>query len=212
MHSARQRGNARAAVLRRREPLPGDSGRMGGQVASRPSRPLLPPAPPTVSCVPASRELVSGGPHPLPLRGGAQAPGSVSLLRSTAAAALYCGFSVAPPYLPLQMERRNVAGGRRMPGPQTRGAHGVDYQFISTTDGCILSTRQLIYRIDFERLSRHDVTKRCSTCNTLATLTGKWHSVHSMCQRGKHFGKNGTKPCRVDTESSLCALCLSTRQ
>ena len=51
--------------------------------------PLLPPAPPTVSCVPASRELVSGGPLPLPLRGGAQAPGRVSLLRTTAAVALF---------------------------------------------------------------------------------------------------------------------------
>ena len=33
------------------------------------------PAPPTVSCVPASRELVSGGPLHLPLSGGGQAPG-----------------------------------------------------------------------------------------------------------------------------------------
>ena len=40
---------------------------------SRRSLPSLTPAPPTVSCVPASRELVSGGPLPLPLSGGGQA-------------------------------------------------------------------------------------------------------------------------------------------
>jgi len=34
----------------------------------------LPPAPPTIYCVPASRELVSCGPLPLPLSGGGQAP------------------------------------------------------------------------------------------------------------------------------------------
>jgi len=96
--------------------------------------------------------------------------------------------------------------------PKTRGTHSVDYQFISTTDGYILSTRQLIYQIDFERLSRHGVTNRYSTCNTLATLTGKWHSVHSMCQRGKHFGKNGPKPCRVDRRLPFCVFCASTRQ
>ena len=56
-----------------RKTRPGDSVRMGGQGASRPSLPLLTPAPPTVSCVPASRELVSGGPLPLPSSGGGQA-------------------------------------------------------------------------------------------------------------------------------------------
>ena len=111
-------------------------------------------------------------------------------------------------------ETLQVGGVCRAPKPValTRGTHGVDYQFISTTDWYILSTRQLIYQIDFERLSRHGVTNRYSTCNTLATLTGKWHSVHSMCQRGKHFGKNGPKPCRVDRESAFCAICVSTRQ
>ena len=37
----------------------------------------LSPAPPTVSFVPASRELVSGGPLPLPVSGGGHAPGRV---------------------------------------------------------------------------------------------------------------------------------------
>ena len=111
-------------------------------------------------------------------------------------------------------ETLQVGGVCRPPKPValTRGTHCVDYQFISTTDGYILSTRQLIYQFDFERLSRHGVTNRYSTCNTLVTLTGKWHCVHSMCQRGKHFGKNGPKPCRVDRKSAFCAFCVSTRQ
>ena len=108
--------------------------------------------------------------------------------------------------------RWEAYAGHPKPVALTRGTHCVDYQFISTTDGYILSTRQLIYQIDFEQLSRHGVTNRYSTCNTLATLTGKWHCVHSMCQRGKHFGKNGPKPCRVDRISAFCAFCVSTRQ
>ena len=50
------------------------------------------------------------------------------------------------------------------------------------------------------------------TGNTLAALTGKWHSVSSTCQRGKQFGKNGAKPCRVDRKTPVCAFCVSTRQ
>ena len=38
----------------------------------------LTPYPPTVSCVPASRELVSGGPLPLPVAEGGHAPGPPS--------------------------------------------------------------------------------------------------------------------------------------
>ena len=38
-------------------------------------------APPTVSCVPASQELVSGGPLPLPVAGGGHAPGGRCHLR-----------------------------------------------------------------------------------------------------------------------------------
>ena len=104
---------ASAAVLRREEDPPGGLRSHGTPGRFAPVVPLLPPAPPTVSCVPASRELVSGGPLPLPLRGGAQAPGRVSLLRTTAAAALYYDFSVALPCLPLQVEARNVAGGQK---------------------------------------------------------------------------------------------------
>ena len=64
---------ALAAVLRREEDPPGGLRSHGtpGRFAS--VVPLLPPAPPTVSCVPASRELVSGGPLPLPSSGGGQA-------------------------------------------------------------------------------------------------------------------------------------------
>ena len=51
-----------------------------------------------------------------------------------------------------------------------------------------------------------------STCNTLAALTGNRHSVHSACQRGKHFGENGAKPGRVDRKMPFCAFCVSTRQ
>jgi len=44
------------------------------------------PAPPTVSGVPASQEHVSGGPLPLPLSGGGQAPGIPSSLRNEGSA------------------------------------------------------------------------------------------------------------------------------
>ena len=199
VRSACQRGNARAAVLRRREPLPGDSGRMGGQVASRPSRPLLPPAPPP----PLARGCASpqeGLPPP-------QYRCRCLILWFQCGSTL---FAVADGKAkPCRWE---AYAGHPKPVALTRGTHCVDYQFISTTDGYILSTRQLIYQIDFEQLSRHGVTNRYSTCNTLATLTGKWHCVHSMCQRGKHFGKNGPKPCRVDRKSAFCAFCVSTRQ
>ena len=50
------------------------------------------------------------------------------------------------------------------------------------------------------------------TGNTLAALTGKCHSVHSTCRRGKHFGENGAKPGRVDRKMPFCAFCVSTRQ
>ena len=43
-----------------------------------------------------------------------------------------------------------------------------------------------------------------------AALTSNRHSVHSACQRGKHFRGFAHFPCRVDAKSPFYAFCLST--
>ena len=66
-------------------------------------------------------------------------------------------FSVAIPYLPQQVKRRNVASGSTKrsrwkgswQGRNSRGAYVVNYQCVSTTDGCVFGTRQLCYLIDY---------------------------------------------------------------
>ena len=83
-----------AAVVRRRETLPGDSGRMGGQVASRPSSHCsLRPLPPYPASLASRGTCLRRAPPPTLVRGWTSHPGGSSSLRSSAAAALCYDFS-----------------------------------------------------------------------------------------------------------------------
>ena len=104
---------ALAAVLRREEDPPGGLRSHGRSGRFTPFAPIAHSGPSHRFLRPRfAGTCLRRAPPPALVRGWTSHPGGSSSLRSTAAAALYCGFSVALPCLPLQVETQSVAGGK----------------------------------------------------------------------------------------------------
>ena len=185
VHSTCQRGNARAAVLRREEDPPGGLRSHGRSGRFTPFAPIAHSGPSHRFLRPRFAGTCLRRAPPPPLARGCASPREGLPPPHYRCRCLILWFQCGSTLFAVADGKAKPCRWEAYAGPPkpvalTRGTHGVDYQFISTTDGYILSTRQLIYQVDFERLSRHGVTNRY--------------------------------PGHVDRKMALCAFYVSTRQ